>query len=230
VCEPTVFVVDDDPAVRDSLTAVMKARGQSAEAYRSAEDFLERWDPRRPGCLVLDMCLDGMSGLDLQRQLRQRGMRLPVIAISGYPDVSAAVAAMTEGAITYLEKPCHDGELYRHVLAAIDQDRGLRRREARRLELARRFAKLTGSEQEVLARLSDGQPNKQIASEMGLGLRTVELRRAKILQKVEARSLAELIRLKLELESLSNHGARPSEAKPRPAKPPQAAERPGASA
>lgn len=203
---PTVFVVDDDAAALESISAVLKARGWDVELFSSAEAYLEQLDPRRPGCLVLDLRLQGMDGLELQRELLSRRVTVPIVIITAYPDVPSAVTTIADGAVAYLTKPHRDGDLQRAVVKALEDDRKYRARHGRRLELARRFGKLTDSEREVLTRLMDGQPNKEIAAALKLGLRTVELRRAKIFEKAGARSLAELIRLKLELDQLSSDG------------------------
>jgi FixJ family two-component response regulator len=201
---PTVFVVDDDPAALESISAAMNARGRRAELYASAEAYLEQFDPRRPGCLVLDLRLGGMDGVALQQELIRRDATMPIVVITAYPDVPSAVSTIGEGAVAYLTKPYREGELQQCVDKALEQDRRQRAVQSRRGELARRFATLTDSEREVLDRLMRGQPNKEIAAELSLGLRTVELRRAKIFEKVEARSLAELIRLKTELDHLGS--------------------------
>jgi len=204
---PTVFVVDDDAAALESISAALTARGWDVELFSSAEAYLDQLDPNRPGCLVLDLRLQGMDGMALQQELLSRRVTVPIVIVTAYPDVPSAVTTIGDGAVAYLTKPHRDGDLQRYVEKAVEDDRKYRARHGRRLELARRFGKLTDSECHVLDRLMDGQPNKEIAAALKLGLRTVELRRAKIFEKTGARSLAELIRLKLELDQCTSEGA-----------------------
>jgi FixJ family two-component response regulator len=192
---PRVFVVDDDWAARESVVAMVTSKGVHAQGYASAEEFLDDFDPSWLGCLVTDVRMAGMSGVQLQETLRADGITLPVILISGYADVPTAVHTMRAGAVTFLEKPCREDDLWSAIGKAIEWHR--RRREARRRAewLEARFTQLTPGERDVMRAMVAGKPNKVIASELEIGLRTVELRRANVLQKTGAGSLAELVRL-----------------------------------
>ncbi|HEV3415897.1 MAG TPA: response regulator [Pirellulales bacterium] len=195
--EPTVFVVDDDPAARGSVAALVASHGLAVESFASAEDFLAAYDPARRGCLIADVRMAGMSGLDLQQQLAAKGSTLPVIIITGFADIPMAVRAMQSGAITVLEKPCADKELWQSIQVALDWEERAQLDRQDRAEIIARRASLTPGEVEVLDRLLAGKPNKLIAAELGLGLRTIELRRATLMKKMGADSLAELVRLVL---------------------------------
>jgi FixJ family two-component response regulator len=189
----TVFVVDDDAAVRSSLALLLGSVSLAAVTFDSAAAFLAGLRPEACGCIVLDIRMPGMSGLELQQQLKQRGCPLPVIFITGHGDVSMAVQAMREGALDFIEKPFRDQELLDRVNQALELDRARRRRDDQVLQLRERFAGLTPREHEVMLRIARGQANKVIAIELGLSERTVEIHRAKVMQKTSARSLAELV-------------------------------------
>ncbi len=199
-----VFVVDDDPAARSSLAALISSRGMPVESFGSSEDFLAAYRPQRRGCLVADVRMAGMSGLCLLERMNAEGWRLPVILITGFADVPMAVRAMHSGAFTFLEKPCGDKELLDTIGSALSTDQQREQQRAEQSAIQARRAALTPAEQEVLDRLLAGKPNKSIASELGLGLRTVELRRATIMKKMEAGSLAELVRLVMVAEGRTN--------------------------
>jgi len=201
--EPTVFVVDDDPASRDSVAALVVSKGLVTQCYASAEQFLENFDRSRYGCLVLDMRMTGMSGLELQEELLAQRIRIPVIIITGYGDVSAATSAMRNGAVTFLQKPCSEEELWESISTALERHRECQEVEARCDDLQAKFARLTPQEHEVMEELVAGTPNKVIAAKLEMGLRTVELRRANIMKKLETRSLAEVVRLNVEMERYS---------------------------
>jgi two-component system response regulator FixJ len=198
--ESTVYVVDDDPAARESVAALVKSKGLRARTFASAEDFLAAIDRSMRGCLVVDVRMTGMSGLDLQERLNRDKVPLPVIIITGHATVPTAVQAMRAGATTFLEKPCSDHELWNHIRLALDAEGRAHEEQTHRDEIAARMAKLTPDERTVMDRLVAGRPNKQIASELDLGLRTVELRRANIMKKLHANSLADLVRFALILE------------------------------
>ena len=198
---PTVFVVDDDPAARDSVAALVSSKGLAVECFESAEEFLATYDRSRPGCLIDDLRMDGMDGLQLQQRLIEKGIRLPVILISAYANVPTAVIAMNRGAITFLEKPCGDHELWTNIRKAIRRDQQHRSDQAARDEISRRLATLTDPERDVLECLRRGSMNKVIAAELDIGLRTVELRRANIMKKMEANSLAQLLKTIMSSES-----------------------------
>ena len=197
----TVFVVDDDPAARDSVAALVTSKGLAVESFESAEEFLASYDRSQGGCLIADLRMDGMDGLQLQQRLIEKRIRLPVILISAYANVPTAVTAMNRGAVTFLEKPCGDHELWTNIRKAIRQDAQQRSAQAVHSEVARRLATLTDGEREVLECLRRGCMNKVIASELDIGLRTVELRRANIMKKMEADSLAQLLKTVMSNES-----------------------------
>lgn len=192
--EPTVFVVDDEPSVRESIAALVEPMGVASELFASAEEFLAAYDPSRPGCLVTDVRMMGMSGLELQEQLQVRDIKIPVIIISAYADVPIAVDAMQKGAVTLLEKPCRDQELWDAICRAIARDAAERDKATSRQEILDRLAELTPSEREVMDLMVAGLPNKVIAKRLDVGLRTVETRRHNIFQKLKAKSLADVVR------------------------------------
>jgi len=193
--QPTVYVVDDDPAARESVLALVKTKGVPAAGFSSAEEFLNAYSPDMIGALVLDVRMPGISGLELQQQLRAAGSPLCVMIITGYGDVRTAVRAMQSGAYTFLEKPCQDQELWGTIQEALQRGQKQSEQKIEQEELARRAATLTTSEREVLLRVLEGMPNKQIAQELDIGLRTVELRRSEIMSKFQANSLPELVRM-----------------------------------
>ncbi len=195
--DATVFVVDDDPAARDSVAALVRSKGLPVATYASAEQFLTAFDSSRVGCLVVDVRMTGMTGLDLQEVLRQGGSRLPIIIITGFGDVPTAVRAMRAGAFTFLEKPCRDQELWSCIQKALDAAGRARLEDIRKADVEARLAHLTPDELRVMREMVAGKPNKVIAAELDIGLRTVELRRANVLKKMHADSLAELVRLAL---------------------------------
>lgn len=188
-----VYVVDDDAAVRDSLALLLKSVALAVESCESAVQFLARVGPEAAGCLVLDIRMPGMSGIELQQQLKQRGYELPIIFITGHGDVSMAVQAMREGALDFIEKPFRDQELLDRIYQALEADRTRRRAADETVHIRERFAGLTPREHEVMLRIARGQANKVIAIELGLSERTVEIHRAKVMHKTGARSLAELV-------------------------------------
>jgi two-component system, LuxR family, response regulator FixJ len=195
--EPTVFVVDDDPAVRDSLRWLLQSVDLAVETFATGEAFLEAYDPARPGCLVLDVRMPGMSGLRLQEELGKRGITLPVIVITGYAEVQTAVRALKTGAFDFIEKPYSDEVLLECIHRAIETDREAREVEALRTELAGRFALLTPREREVMELVTAGKANKVIAADLGLSPKTVEVHRAAVMDKMGADSVAELVRFEL---------------------------------
>jgi FixJ family two-component response regulator len=206
VTSDPVFIVDDDPASRESVAALVRSHGMEAETFSSAEDFLRRFDRDSSGCIVVDMRMTGMSGLELLEQLRRQGVELPLIMITGYGDVPTAVRAMRGGAMTFLEKPCSDQRLWESIVSALNLESEARTARQQRTEIRRRLATLTPDERKVLAQLLDGNSNKGIAKDLDIGLRTVELRRANILGKMQASSLAELVRMVLSVEETEGNG------------------------
>jgi FixJ family two-component response regulator len=195
--EPTVFVVDDDPAVRQALTVLVRSMRLRAESYESAQQFLDTFDTTRPGCLLLDVRMPGISGLELLEQLSQGDIHLPAIVMSAYGDVPMVVRAMKAGALNFLEKPCRDQQLWEAIQEGLKWDAAHRQSVLLRTKFANRLQRLTPGEHDVLRLLVDGKSNKIIASELGLSVRTIEVRRAKVMKKMRADSLAELIRLTL---------------------------------
>jgi FixJ family two-component response regulator len=190
-----VYVVDDDRGVRDSLSLLLSSVGLNCRAYASASDFLEDYNPDRIGCLVSDIRMPGMSGLELQAELRHRHIAIPVIFITGHGDVPMAVSAMKDGAMDFLTKPFRDQEFLDRVNAALvraeESFEGLQR--ARQVRA--RFQTLTPRETEVMGMVVRGSANKVIAMDLGVSQRTVELHRARVMHKMAVRSLAELVRL-----------------------------------
>jgi len=195
--ESIVFVVDDDRAIRDSLSWLLNSVGLSVRAYAKAADFLADHDPSQPGCLVLDVRMPGMSGLDLQAELARRGVELPTIVITGHAEVSMAVRAVKAGAIDFIEKPFSDQLLLDRVRQALEIDLEAREVRRRREDARRRLATLTTREREVLNLVVAGKANKEIASALGVSPKTVEVHRAHVMSKMCVDSLAELIRVTL---------------------------------
>jgi FixJ family two-component response regulator len=191
----TVFVVDDDPGARDSVAALAMSAGYSVESFASAESFLERCDRTRPGCLIADIRMIEMSGLELQDRLLSEECPLPVIIISAYANAPLAVKAMRRGAVNVLEKPCSNSDLLESIRHAMELGAGLRAKQAELNELRSRLATLTLDERTVLDAIVAGKANKIIARELNIGLRTVEARRHNIFEKMHADSLAELVKI-----------------------------------
>jgi two-component system, LuxR family, response regulator FixJ len=191
----TVFVVDDDAAARESVLALVSLKGVRAQGFASAEEFLAQFNPQMTGCLVVDVRMMGMSGLQLLQQLQSRQSTLPAIVITGYADVPMAVKAMQTGALTFLEKPCQDQELWQAIQQALDKEKSLQSLRRQKGEIEARLATLTEDEVAVLRKLLEGLPNKRIAVDLDIGLRTVELRRSNIMKKMAAASLPELVRM-----------------------------------
>jgi len=193
----TVFIVDDDEAVRDSLSWLMESVGLSTETYASADAFLHDYGDDRPGCLILDIRMPGMSGLELQSVLKEQGFRLPLIIISGHADVPMAVRALKAGAFDFIEKPFNDQLLLDIVQRAIEHDRQQRESHAELEEWRARLESLTPREREVLDLVVSGAANKVISSELGVSLKTVEAHRARVMDKLQADSLSQLVRMTL---------------------------------
>jgi len=186
--EAAVFVVDDDPAVRDSIAMLLRAEGLEVRTFDSARSFLVEWERSTPGCLIIDLRLPGLSGLDLQEHLAGDDNTPPIIFLTGYGTVPAAVRALKAGAMDFLEKPFDPAVLLALVREALARDR------ARRADI-RRLDALTRREREVLERVAEGDTNKVIAANLGISVRTVELHRARGMRKLRVRSVADLVRL-----------------------------------
>ena len=193
-----VHVVDDDADVRESLAELLQSIGMSALTYASAEEFLESYDPSAPGCLLVDVCMPGMSGLELQRQLTARQRHIPWVVITAHANVSMAVEAMANGACGFLEKPYRSHELLRLIKKAVAMERTTRKDELRRRELLARFELLSPRERQVMKLVTVGVSNKQIAKQLEISERTVEVHRAKVMKKLSASTLVELINLAAE--------------------------------
>jgi two-component system response regulator FixJ len=199
--DKAVFVVDDDAAVRQGLRFMLRTAGYSVEAFPSARAFLGGFDPRRGGCLLLDVRMPQMTGLELQQQLNVRGWRIPVIFITGHGTVSLAIAAMKSGAFDFIEKPLREDSLLESIERALHwNDRAYEER-LERATLQGRVASLTPREREVFDLVAAGEPNKVIARRLGISFRTVELHRAHIIEKLQARSLSDLIRMAIIVNS-----------------------------
>ncbi len=192
---PVISVVDDDAAARSSLRLLLKSLGLAATAYDSAASFLASYDPQQPGCLLLDIRMPGMSGLELQEQLNQRGTLSPIIFITGHGDVAMAVEAMQHGAFDFLQKPFRDQELLDRVQRALAKDRSTREELRGQDSIRQRLQSLTAREQDVLSLVTGGAPNKIIAYRLGISQRTVEIHRARVMEKMCAESLAQLVHM-----------------------------------
>ncbi len=197
---PVVFIVDDDHAVRNSLLLLAKSVGLAATAFGSAQQFLDHYDALQPGCLLLDVRMPGMSGIELQQQLNMRGAMIPVIFITGHGDVPMAVEAMQHGAFDFLQKPFRDQDLLERIQRALEKDSANRSQIAERSRIRERRDSLTPREREVLMLVASGKPNKVMAGDLGLSQRTVEIHRARVMEKMGASSLAQLVRMVMELE------------------------------
>jgi RNA polymerase sigma factor (sigma-70 family) len=204
---PTVIVIDDDDAVRGSLKLLLRAVNLPVVAYALAQEFLARYLLDQPGCLIVDVRMPGMSGLELQQVLNRRGAMIPLIFISGHGDISMAVEAMQHGAFDFLPKPFCDRDLLDRVERALQRDAANRRQVAQSDSIRGCFEELTPREREVLALVVVGKPNKIIASDLGVSQRTVEIHRARVMEKMQASSVAQLVRMKLELEDATKMAA-----------------------
>jgi len=192
---PTVFLIDDDPAIRDAVGLLLRANGLAVETFASAVDFLESDAVQRPGCLLLDVRMPGMSGLDLQKRLQEMDCRMPIIFITGHGDVPMAIRAMKAGAFDFVEKPFQAQALLDRLHEALALDAQERRRQARRNDVAARLALLSPREQEVMERVAAGQYNKVIAADLGISISTVEIHRKRVMEKLQATSLSDLIQM-----------------------------------
>ena len=192
---PTVFVVDDYAPVRKAISRLLSASGFVVAAFESAEEFLTQHDPQTPGCLVLDLAMPAVNGLQLQGILAEKGSLLPIIFLTAHGDVPKSVQAMKQGAIDFLTKPVNDEDLLAAVRLAVERDRAIRREQTELSEIRARLATLTPREREVLEYVVAGKLNKQIAGELGTVEQTVKIDRAHVMQKMKAHSVAELVRL-----------------------------------
>jgi FixJ family two-component response regulator len=195
----TVFIVDDEEAIRDSLTMLIESVGLVAETYDSAQAYLENFDPSRPGCLILDVRMKGMSGLSLQDELNQKPLHPPIIIITGHGDVQMAVRAVKAGASEFLEKPFNEQQLLDSIHIAIEQDAEQRGKASKLAEIQDRVDRLTDREKEVMELIVTGMLNKNIAHELNISQSTVEAHRSKVMDKMEARTLSDLMRMIISL-------------------------------
>lgn len=193
--EATVFVVDDDDAVRESLAFLIRSIGLKVENFASAQDFLRQYNAARPGCLVLDIRMPGMSGLELQDKLNQMDSMLPIIFITGHGDVPMAVKAIKAGAADFVQKPFRDQELIDRIREVLEEDASARVEKLQKAEILKRMSTLTEREREVMEQVVDGKANKVVAIDLNVSQRTVEIHRANVMDKMKARSLAQLVRL-----------------------------------
>ena len=195
----TIFIVDDDAAVRDALKLLLRSVGQAVETYGSAQEFLDVYSEDRAGCLVLDIRMPGMSGLELQQKLNEKHSILPIIFITGHGDVPMAVEAMQAGAVDFIQKPFRDQDLIDRINQALEKDNSNRAALGERNDIRRRLETLTPREREVLDLVVHGKANKVIAGDLKLSQRTVEIHRARVMEKMQASSLAHLVRMVLEV-------------------------------
>jgi FixJ family two-component response regulator len=193
----TVFLIDDDPAVRDSLTLLLSLKGMSTQPFATADSFIETYQPDRAGCVLTDLRMPGMTGLELQSALAERGIDVPLVVLTAHGDVATARAALKNGAFDFLEKPVDDTMLVEVLRNALRVDRERRAATSSRSTTDARLARLTAREREILALLASGHQNREIAVQLGISPRTVEVHKARIMEKLECHSLAELIRMNL---------------------------------
>lgn len=200
--DPVVYVVDDDEAILDSLGLLLKSARLQCRSFSNATDFLDEFDAGRHCCLLADVRMPGMSGLELQEELNRRGISIPTIFITGHGDVPMAVRAMKEGALDFIQKPFRDEDLIRRIHDALNVDREQMDHRRSSLEIMQRFESLTPRESEVMRKVVEGCANKVIAFDLEVSQRTVELHRARVMRKMGVRSLAELVRMAGQIDGL----------------------------
>ncbi len=201
---PTVFIVDDDATARESLAALVRSMGVAFECFGSAEEFLAAYLPNRPGCIVTDVRMTGMSGLDLQAKLAEMESALPVVVVSAYASVPVAVKAVQSGAVTFLEKTCTEHELWKTIKDALRKNEVRLKEKQERDVLRGASATLTDGERRVLELIAEGRANKQVARALDIGLRTVEDRRRRVMRKLGVESFAELMRFIVKVEQAAD--------------------------
>ena len=193
--EAIVLVVDDDVSVREALAGLIRSAGMTVETFATAQDFLAHPRADAPGCLVLDIALPGLSGLDLQKRMAEIDLKIPIVFITGHGDVPTSVQAMKAGALEFLTKPFSDQDLLNAIHQAIKRDRAVRRQRATLRELRHRYESLTPREREVMERVVAGLLNKQVAAELGTSVMTIKAHRGQVMHKMRADSLADLVRM-----------------------------------
>jgi two-component system response regulator FixJ len=198
--KPLVMVVDDDSGVRNAMRILLKSVGMESALYASAQEFLAAYQPGQPGCLVLDIRMPGMSGLELQQQLNLRGAVIPVIFMTGHGDIPMAVEAMQHGAFDFLQKPFRDQDLLDRIQRALVKDAERREALGEHSRIRSHLSSLTAREREVLDLMTLGKQNKAIAQDLGVSPRTIEIHRARVMEKMDAQSVAELVRMMLDLK------------------------------
>ena len=204
--DQTVFIVDDDEGVRDGLSLLLDTVGQQCELYEGGHEFLDAYDGEKRGCLVLDIRMPRMTGLDLQKKLLEMGSRLPIIFITGHGDIPMAVEAMRRGALDFIRKPFREHDLLERINEALSIDENAHRKAQDRQELAEKLSSLSEREREVFERVADGQMNKVVAGELGISERTVEVHRGQVMKKLGVTTLAQLVRAKIDMELSTKAG------------------------
>ena len=200
--QQTVYVVEDDEAVRDSLELLLKSDGKPAKTYDNANAFLKDYSEKMAGCIVLDIRMPGMDGMELQKKLNEKHSILPIIFVTGHGDVPMAVDAMKEGAVDFIQKPYREEALLQKIEAALEQDKEQRKTLGEKQEILRRVKSLTPREHEIMDRMIAGQANKVIAIELEISQRTVEIHRSRVMHKMGTHSLAHLVRMVLSVKDL----------------------------